>query len=96
MSKRIISLVAIMLMAAILLCGCGRVSLEDLNVPSFEDDQSMVIATWTGSMANWTSEQFDYLQNAYVNLLVGVSEHVQYSDFFFDMAEKTGFFIPRP
>ena len=88
--KKIIRLTALALSLVLLLCACGSVSPEDLKVPTFEDDRSMVIGTWTGSLSNFTDEQFDYLKTASINLLLGVSEHVYLSDALLDKAEAAG------
>ncbi|MBO5050074.1 MAG: hypothetical protein J6C41_06575 [Oscillospiraceae bacterium] len=72
------------------LCACGSVSQEDLNVPTFEDDQSIVLGVWSGSMVEWTEQQFTYLQEANINYLLGVSEFMGYSDAFFDRAQAAG------
>ncbi len=88
--KKLICVTALALSLVLLLCACGSVNLEDLNVPAFEDDQEISIGTWSGSMTNWSGEQFSYLQEANINLLLGVSEYMGYSDEFFDMAEAAG------
>ena len=88
--KKIISLLALTVCLAVMLCACGNVSLEDLNRPVFEDDQELVIGVWSGSMANWNELHFSYLQEANINLLLGSSEYIAYSEQFFDMAEAVG------
>ncbi len=85
--KRIVSVFALALCLSFVLSACGNVSLEDLNSPVFEDDQEMVIGVWSGSMANWSQQQFSYLKEANINLLLGTSEFITYTDQFFDMAE---------
>ena len=72
------------------LCACGKVSQEDLNVPTFEDNKSIVLGTWSGSMVEWTEQQFKNLQEANINYLLGVSEFMGYSDAFFDRAQAAG------
>ena len=78
----------------LLLCACNNsgaaVKPEDLAVPQFADDQSITLGVWSGSMVNWNQEQFDHLKNANINLLLGVSEYMGYSDSFFDMAQEAG------
>ena len=59
------------------LCACGRVSQEDLNVPTFEDNKSIVLGTWSGSMVEWTEQQFKNLQEANINYLLGASRRCQ-------------------
>lgn len=88
--KRIISILALTVCLAILLSACGNVSLEDLRTPTFEDDQEMVIGVWSGSMANWNEQHFSYLQDAEINLLLGTSEYIAYTEQLFDMAEAAG------
>ena len=88
--KKIISVLALTVCLAIMLSACGNVSLEDLNNPVFEDDQEMVIGVWSGSMANWNELHFSYLQEADINLLLGTSEYIAYSEQLFDMAEAVG------
>lgn len=90
MNKKILRLIALTLCTGMLLCACGSVSPEKLAVPTFEDDQQMMIGTWSGSMSNWTQEQFDNLRKANINLLLGVSEYMGYSTAFFDMAQEAG------
>lgn len=72
------------------LCACGNVREEDLNVPTFEDNKSIVLGTWSGSMVEWTEQQFQNLQEANINYLLGVSEFMGYSDAFFDRAQAAG------
>jgi len=88
--KRIISILALTVCLAMLLSACGNVSLEDLRTPTFEDDQEMVIGVWSGSMANWNEQHFSYLQDAEINLLLGTSEYIAYTEQLFDMAEAAG------
>ena len=88
--KRIISILALTVCLAMLLSACGNVSLEDLRTPTFEDDQEMVIGAWSGSMANWNEQHFSYLQDAEINLLLGTSEYIAYTEQLFDMAEAAG------
>ncbi len=90
MNKKLIRFLAVTLLAALLLCACGSVSPEDLEVPTFADDQSMVIGTWTGSMTDFTELQFTYLQVANINLLLGVSEYIYDTNRFYDMAQAAG------
>ena len=86
--KRVISILALVICLATLLGACGEtVSLDDLSIPEFTDDQEMVIGVWSGSMANWSEQQFSYLKEANINLLLGTSEFITYTDQFFDMAE---------
>ena len=72
------------------LCACTDVGEEELNVPTFQDNQSMVIGTWSGSMVEWTDQQFTYLKDANINMLLGVSEFMGYSNAFFDKAQAAG------
>ena len=90
MIKNITRLMALFLVTAMLLpiCGCGGP--VELDVPVFEDDRQMVIGTWSGSMSNWTDEQFAYLQETSINTLVGVSEYIKFNDLFFDQAQAAG------
>lgn len=88
--KKIISMLALTVCLTILLSGCGNVSLEDLHIPTFEDDQEMVIGAWSGSMANWNEQHFSYLQDANINLLLGTSEYITHTEQLFDMAEAAG------
>ena len=75
---RIVS-IALCLCLLLGLCACGKVSQEDLNIPTFQDDKSIVLGTWSGSMVEWTDQQFTYLQEANINYLLGVSEFMGYS-----------------
>lgn len=88
--KKIISILALTVCLAIMLSACGKVSLEDLSSPTFEDDQEVVLGVWSGSMANWNELHFSYLQEANINLLLGTSEYITYTDQLFDMAEAAG------
>lgn len=88
--NKMIRFLAMTLCAAMLLCACGSVSVDELDVPVFEDDQQMVIGTWTGSLSAFTEQQFSYLQLANINLLLGVSEHINFTNQFFDMAQNSG------
>lgn len=88
--KKIISILALTVCLTLMMSACGSVSLEELNTPVFEDDQEMVIGVWSGSMANWNELHFSYLQEADINLLVGASEYITYTEQFFDMAETAG------
>lgn len=93
MIKKMIQVVAMAMCAVLLFCACGsgaNVKPEDLKVPQFADDQSLTIGVWSGSMAAWTDEQFQNLQNANINLLLGASEYILYNDLFFDQAESVG------
>ena len=94
MNKKVRRIITMAICTLLLLCACNNsgaaVKPEDLNVPQFEDNQSIVIGTWSGSMVNWSQEQFDYLKNANINLLLGVSEYMGYSNAFFDMAQAAG------
>ena len=87
---KMIRVLALAVCLTILLSACGTVSLEELNVPVFEDDQEMVIGAWSGSMANWSEQQFSYVEDAQINLLLGTSEYITYTEQFFDMAEAAG------
>ena len=89
--KRVISLLALVICLATLLGACGEtVSLDDLSIPEFTDDQEMVIGVWSGSMANWNDQHFSYLEEADINLLLGSSEYIAYSEQLFDLAEAAG------
>ena len=92
MKVKTIRIVAIALCICLLLglCACDKVSQDDLSVPTFEDDKSIVLGTWSGSMVEWTEQQFTYLQEANINHLLGVSEFMGYSDAFFDRAQAAG------
>ncbi len=90
MNKKMIRFMAMAISVVLLLCACGSVSPGDLDVPVFADDRQMMIGTWSGSMVNWTDEQFDNLQESNINLLLGVSEYIGYSDAFFDNAQAAG------
>ena len=74
------------------LCACAGAGVgeENLNIPTFEDDKSIVIGTWSGSVVEWTEQQFNNLKEADINMLVGVSEYMGYSDAFFDRAQAAG------
>ncbi len=82
--------IALCISLAFGLCACGNVQEEDLNVPVFEDNQSIVLGTWSGSMVEWTEQQFAYLEEANINHLLGVSEYMGYSNAFFDRAQAAG------
>ena len=89
--KRVISLLALVICLATLLGACGEtVNLDDLSIPEFTDDQEMVIGVWSGSMANWNDQHFSYLEEADINLLLGSSEYIAYSEQLFDLAEAAG------
>lgn len=89
--KRVISLLALVICLATLLGACGEtVNLDDLSIPEFTDDQEMVIGVWSGSMANWNEQHFSYLEEADINLLLGSSEYIAYSEQLFDLAEAAG------
>lgn len=89
--KRVISILALVICLATLLGACGEtVSLDDLSIPEFTDDQEMVIGVWSGSMANWNEQHFSYLEEADINLLLGSSEYIAYSEQLFDLAEAAG------
>ena len=95
--KKMISILAVVLCLAMLLCSCGNSnnvkraeSVEELEKPSFEDNQKITMGVWSGSMVNWDEKQFSYLKDANINMLVGASEYIGYSRQFFDMAQAAG------
>ena len=90
MLKYKIRVTAALMSLVIVLCLCGCGGPVELDVPTFEDNQSVVIGTWTGSMSNYTTEQFTYLQDASINMLVGISSSVQISQSFLDKAQNAG------
>lgn len=87
--KRLVS-ITLCLCLLLSLCACGSVGEEDLNIPTFEDNKAIVLGVWSGSMVEWTEQQFTYLQEANINYLLGVSEFMGYSDAFFDRAQAAG------
>ena len=87
--KRLVS-ITLCLCLLLGLCACGSVGEEDLNIPTFEDNKAIVLGVWSGSMVEWTEQQFTYLQEANINYLLGVSEFMGYSDAFFDRAQAAG------
>ena len=90
MKMKMLVSIALCLCLLLSLCACGSVGEEDLNIPTFEDNKAIVLGVWSGSMVEWTEQQFTYLQEANINYLLGVSEFMGYSDAFFDRAQAAG------
>lgn len=77
MKKKFITALALSLafVCSFSACGGGNANVEDIqfNIPTYEDDKDITIGIWNGSRHDLTDKDLYNLQQAGINLLVGVN-----------------------